>query len=93
MHDAAAAAGGAALALRHLTVMLDSIEATEEDPDTVVYNLLLDGDHALKLITDQLTPSIQPGGRQKAVLIPIFLMLILLFKLMEILVLLLVLLK
>lgn len=26
---------------------------------------LLDGDHALKLITDQLTPSIQPDGRQK----------------------------
>ncbi len=26
---------------------------------------LLDGDHALKLITDQLTPSIQPGGKQK----------------------------
>lgn len=26
---------------------------------------LLDGDHAYKLITDQLTPSIQPNGRQK----------------------------
>ena len=26
---------------------------------------LLDGDHAYKLITDQLTPSIQPGGRQR----------------------------
>jgi alpha-L-fucosidase 2 len=26
---------------------------------------LLDGDHALKLITDQLTPSIQPDGKQK----------------------------
>ena len=26
---------------------------------------LLDGDHALKLITDQLTPSIQPDGRQR----------------------------
>lgn len=26
---------------------------------------LLDGDHAYKLITDQLTPSIQPDGRQK----------------------------
>jgi alpha-L-fucosidase 2 len=26
---------------------------------------LLDGDHAFKLITDQLTPSIQPDGRQK----------------------------
>ena len=26
---------------------------------------LLDGDHACKLITDQLTPSIQPGGRQR----------------------------
>ena len=26
---------------------------------------LLDGNHAFKLITDQLTPSIQPGGRQK----------------------------
>lgn len=26
---------------------------------------LLDGDHAWKLITDQLTPSIQPNGRQK----------------------------
>ncbi len=26
---------------------------------------LLDGDHAFKLITDQLTPSIQPGGRQR----------------------------
>jgi alpha-L-fucosidase 2 len=26
---------------------------------------LLDGNHAFKLITDQLTPSIQPGGRQR----------------------------
>jgi alpha-L-fucosidase 2 len=26
---------------------------------------LLDGNHAYKLITDQLTPSIQPGGRQR----------------------------
>ena len=26
---------------------------------------LLDGDHAYKLITDQLTPSLQPGGRQR----------------------------
>jgi alpha-L-fucosidase 2 len=26
---------------------------------------LLDGDHAFKLITDQLTPAIQPGGRQR----------------------------
>lgn len=26
---------------------------------------LLDGDHAYKLITDQLTPSMQPGGRQR----------------------------
>jgi len=26
---------------------------------------LLDGDHAFKLITDQLTPSIQPGGKQR----------------------------
>lgn len=26
---------------------------------------LLDGDHAFKLITDQLTPSVQPGGRQR----------------------------
>ncbi|MDP4203195.1 MAG: hypothetical protein Q8861_10895 [Bacteroidota bacterium] len=26
---------------------------------------LLDGNHAYKLITDQLTPAIQPGGRQK----------------------------
>ena len=54
---------------------------------------LLDGDHAYKLITDQLTPSIQPDGQEREEPIQISLMLILLSRLMVILVVLPVLLK